>query len=255
MRDFKFTSKQSDIKPIMMVYGSPGVGKTTMTKSIPNKVIFDLNHGTSGYDMDSDILDIGNPSPEDLYNTIVEALYFIYNSLPDKKWIVIDTVHELEKAIMDRVIKENPTLKTSKGLDWGAYSLASEKRYKIFNMLERFRKDKDIGTVFIAHRDIKKIEVRDGDSYNYVTPDLSNSIMSFYGQRLDHIIYVEKSIIVDAKNNTSKLSGRFAFYEESGLFLAKSRIPSGKKLPINGKTEFTWSNIIETISPDSKEKT
>ena len=115
MRDFKFTSKQSDIKPIMMVYGSPGVGKTTMTKSIPNKVIFDLNHGTSGYDMDSDILDIGNPSPEDLYNTVVEALYFIYNSLPDKKWIIIDTVHELEKAIMGRVIKENPTLKTSKG--------------------------------------------------------------------------------------------------------------------------------------------
>ena len=74
--------------------------------------------------------------------------------------------------------------------------------------------------------------------------------MSFYGQRLDHIIYVEKDIVVDAKNNTSRVNGRFAFYEESGLFLAKTRLPVDKKLPMNGKTEFTWNKIMETISPN-----
>lgn len=250
MRDFKFSEKQVYTPPLMMVYGSPGVGKTIMAKDIPDKVFFDLNHGTGGYGMDSDILDIGNPSPEDLYNTIVEALYFTYKELSGKKWVVIDTVHELEKAIMDSVVKDNPTLKTSKGLDWGAYSIACDKRYIIFNILERLRKDKGIGTVFIAHRDIKKIDEKNGNSYNYMTPDLSNSIMSFYGQRLDHIIYVEKDIIVDAKNNTSRVNGRFAFYEESGLFLAKTRLPVDKKLPMNGKTEFTWNKIMETISPN-----
>ena len=51
-----------------------------------------------------------------------------------------------------------------------------------------------------------------------MTPRLIHSIMSFYGQRLDHIIYVEKSIIVDAKKHTQS-NGRFAFYEESGFFL------------------------------------
>ena len=73
----RFTHHKAPIKrPYMgMLYGSPGVGKTTLAASIPNAIIIDLEWGADGYTCDYIKLDPMD-SPAEIIEEIQKAVAY-----------------------------------------------------------------------------------------------------------------------------------------------------------------------------------
>jgi len=106
----------------MCIYGDPGVGKTTLAATAPNPLIIDIDRGLMAlagqYVQVAELgLDIGTVS-------IVKELEEVYKLLIggdiDCESIVIDTVTELQRRLMDQLLYDSFAINSLKDRDVAA---------------------------------------------------------------------------------------------------------------------------------------
>ncbi len=140
----KATELQKNATINMLVYGSPGVGKTTFASTAPKPLIIDLENGAlSITDKDVDIAKVDN------LNDVREALrYALKNGY---ETIVIDSLTRYSELLMEEILhkkrREKPQIQ-----DWGElvasiknliWKLQSKNINTIFITLETEEKDED----------------------------------------------------------------------------------------------------------------
>ena len=128
----------------MLIYGSPGVGKTTFASTAPKPLIIDLENGTLAItDRDVDVAKVEN------LNDVREALrYALKNGY---ETVVIDSLTRYSELLMEEILnrkkREKPQIQ-----DWGElvssikkliWKLQSKNINTIFITLETEEKDED----------------------------------------------------------------------------------------------------------------
>lgn len=133
----------------MLIYGQPGVGKSTLGCSAPNCVLFDYDGGVQRMNGAHKTLTVQIRSWEDTQ----EALDEIAQSYPDVQTIVIDTVGKMLDYMSEYITRNNPRMKKADGsLSLQGYGL----RKQMF--IDFIRKTGVIGknVIFIAHEKEEK---------------------------------------------------------------------------------------------------
>jgi len=159
---FKFLKKASELeaKPIRaLIYGEPGVGKTTLLATLPRPVvILDFEGGAAVRlrgEEDIYIAEIGN------YEELKEALKELEN-LKDIKSIAFDGFSVFLQALLDEITtkagRKAPTFREwnllttlAKGI---ILRLRKPDKHLVFTAFEKVRKDKDTGKVVEIHPDL-----------------------------------------------------------------------------------------------------
>lgn len=195
----------------MLVYGQPGIGKSTMALSAPNPVLFDFDGGIGRVNVAHQCLTLQVKSWEEAMAALDELKE---GSVPCST-IVIDTAGKMLDFMSDFIMKNDSKLKQRDGsLSLKGYGA----RKVMFNnfLHEVTMMGKNI--VFVAH----EREDKDGDT-KIVRPEIGGSSAGDLMKELDLVGYVQ-----------AIGSDRTVYWTPQEKFYAKNtcNLPAWQKIPV-----------------------
>ena len=215
----------------MLVYGQPGIGKTTLGCSAPDPVLFDFDEGVQRMNVAHQVPTVQVQS----WNDVLEALNEIKQGALPCKSIVIDTAGKMLDFMSRAIIAENPRYAQSDGaLTLKGYGARKQ-------MFVQFVKDvlsSGLNVVFVAHEK----EDKQGDVI-IRRPDMSGSSLGDLMKEIDLVGYMYADI-----NNRRVIS-----FEPNSSFYAKNAcsVASTTEVPVvvkNGEAVGTNTYVSELIA-------
>ena len=163
----------------LLVYGQPGIGKTTLALSSPNPVLFDFDGGISRVNKAHQCPTLQVKS----WDEALAAIEELKKGEIQFKTIIVDTVGKMLDYMGDYIIKNNPKMKKADGaLTQSGYMMRK-------NMFSKFIADVSMmgkHIVFVAHEK----EERD-DDVRIVRPDMGGSASALLIRELNLVGYMQ----------------------------------------------------------------
>lgn len=174
--------KPSEIAPkstiSVLVYGEPGIGKTTIACSAPNPVLFDYDGGVQRINGAHQVPTLQPTSWEDTNAAIEE----IEREMPEVQTIVIDTAGKMLTFMEDYIKVKNPKMKQFDGsLSIKGFGVRKQMFVDFINRLSMMGKN----VFFVAH---EKEEKR-GDEW-VKRPEIGGSSAADLIKELDLVGYM-----------------------------------------------------------------
>lgn len=123
---------------ICLIYGDPGIGKTTLANTAPNPVLLDFDRGSHRSSLRKKVLQFDNWQD---YISSKQALAEIY---ADCDTVIVDTAGTLLDYMQTYIIEQDPKLANNSIKIWGALKKTFA---EFFNPLRQLGKN----IIFIAH--------------------------------------------------------------------------------------------------------
>ena len=221
---FKNPNELEFVKTIkMMVYGQPGIGKSTMALSAPNPVLFDFDGGVQRVNVafQCPTLQVKN------WEQAQQALDELKQGGVECSTIVIDTAGKMLDFMSDYIMRNDSKMKQRDG----SLSLKGYGARKV--MFQNFLRDVAMmgkNIVFVAHEK----EDKDGD-VKIVRPEIGGSSAGDLMKELDLVGYVQ-AVGAD----------RTVYWTPQEKFYAKNtcNLPAWQKIPVivDGNGNVTQQN-------------
>lgn len=195
----------------MLVYGQPGIGKSTMALSAPNPVLFDFDGGVQRVNVAFQCPTLQVKSWEEA----LQALDELKGGEVDCKTIVIDTAGKMLDFMSDFIMRNDSKMKQRDG----SLSLKGYGARKV--MFQNFLREVAMmgkNIVFVAH----EREEKDGET-KIVRPEIGGSSAGDLMKELDLVGYVQ-AVGPD----------RTVYWTPQEKFYAKNtcNLPAWQKIPV-----------------------
>lgn len=203
----------------MLVYGEPGVGKTVFSSTAPKPLIIDAEGGTLSIAKKKDVFTYRI----DDFSELSEIFVYLRKNEHKFETVVLDTITEIQKRSMDKILKEAIALDPNRDPDVAILRDWGKNTEQVRKVIRAFR-DLEMHVIFIALADSVRDET-DGSLkvQPSLTPRLVNDICA-YVDVVGYLFVQEK----EEGKGKKKLLRRMLFHP-IGKYVAKDR--SGK-LPL-----------------------
>jgi len=218
-----------------LLYGVPGIGKTSLASAFPSPVFLDTERGTNSLD----VARIEITSWDELRQAIAE----LGSTRHEFKTVVIDSIDWAEEMLGQAICKEHGKASLQ---DFGYGKEAVYLREGIAKLTSACNGLIGVGmhVVFIAHAKIEKVSLPDlTDSYDRYTINLSKHVTPKVKEWCDVMLFCNyKTQTVEGKDKKTKAVGgkrRLMYAECSAAWDAKNRYGLDAELPM----------AIESLAP------
>lgn len=171
---FKITNAADlkNSKGTYLIYGAPGMGKTTALKYLPGKtLVLDVDRTSKVLKgcKNIDIIEVDNINTWDFWEKLIIELYNNYRSKYDN--IAVDNVSELERCILSDL--------GSKGRNKGVPSQGDYQymQFRLVNSL-RYMKNLDCNIIWTAWETTDLYTTADGQQFNRTYPQINGKILN-----------------------------------------------------------------------------
>lgn len=192
---------KTEIKLKGLIYGQPGLGKTSLALSAPAPLLIDFDNGLRRVNKRDQTDSVQVESYQNLLDILLKEDISAY------KTIVIDTLGKMIDRIGDWLAESNPKVKQGDGSlsmkGWGNVKLEFQKLVKILE-------GKSKSVIFVAHEK----EDKDGDTI-FKRPDVAGSSGKDIVKELDFMGYMS----MKSGKRTIDLAPNDSYYAKNSLGL------------------------------------
>lgn len=211
----------SDRAPIIVIHGTPKVGKTTFAASSPSPVFIRTEDGLGSMEVDT------FPQAETIGN-VMDALASLYEDGHGFTEVDIDSLSALEPLIWNQVAQDHG-VNSIEDIGFGKGYIYAMDYWRDFTAACRGLAEKGIAVVMIAHSDIVKFDAPDTDAWDRYQIKLHKRAFQHLYEQADIIgfahepVYVKKESTKDSKGKAKSAGGRQLRLVESPAVIAGNR--------------------------------
>ena len=217
----------------ILVFGQPGIGKTSFAAQFPNSMFALTETGTKAMSVyETDIAQRAKMSGKMEWEVFMELVEEFIKGNHDFETFVIDTEDKLYEYCMDYMIekklKDHPGNVSDFGKSWRMVTKEFEKPHDMI-------KSSEYGLISISHSKYKEIENAKGKKVDRVRPAISGSSADYLINDADIIIFYD----VDKDDN------RLLRVNSTREFDAKQRISTfpNEPIPAGNSAEEAFENF------------
>lgn len=190
---------RADKAPRVLIYGPPGIGKTTLASEFPNAVFVQVEDGTPG---DVELTSFGKL---DTFGEVMDALGSLYSEDHGYRTVVIDSVTELQKLVFAETCargdeKGNPKANIE-DFGYGKGYVYSQRIWSEFlDGVNYLRRDKNMCIVLIAHSKVERFDDPETVSYDRYEIDLHGKSVGAIEREMDAILLLKQPVTVKTED-------------------------------------------------------
>ncbi len=229
------TTGKQPLPPRIFLYGTGGIGKTTLGASIANAVLMPVEEG-------SDAMDCARLSQPTSYDAVLQHLRDLCMEDHAFTTLVIDSVTALEQLIWKHTVagENNAKVKSLEDLGYGkGYVKASEHWRTLLEALQYLRTKKSMAIVLLGHVEVKTVNAPDLEPFDRYQPRLHKIACAVLTEWSDALLFAnyETFVVSDETKGKDRTRGvgtgkRIVHTTERPSYLAKNRYSMPDQLPL-----------------------
>lgn len=245
-----FVNKEATIEekpPRLVIYGTGGSGKSTLTSGAPNTIFMDIEDGLDG-------IETAKQRVED-WPQAIEMIEALHEQDHKFQTLGVDSIDWLEALIWRQVCQENKAQAIG-DIPYGrGYDYAIDLWKQFLSGMTSLRNNKNMTIVLIAHDKIKRFDDPMTDGYDRYMLKLHDKAAALVYEWADGVLFLkEKTLIKSEEGKFNKKikkgigGGIYMHTTETPAYQAKHRksLSLPDEFPIS--EEAGWQDFINAIS-------
>ena len=228
----------------VVVYGSEGVGKSTLAAQAPTPVFIDLDDGTTQ-------LDVSRVETPKTWEALIAVILEIAATPGFCKTVILDTADKAEMLCSHYICRQH-RVDGIESIGYGkGYTYLQEEFGKLLSALDQVIAA-GINVVIIAHAKLRKFEQPDeAGAYDRWELKLTKQVAPLVKEWADALLFLNyKTYVVTTDNNVKKAQGgkRMIFTSHHPTYDAKNRIGLPAELDMSYSSIATLFNDTSQLS-------
>jgi len=236
-------SSEGNLPERIVLYGTSGIGKTTFGANAPSPIFIPTEDGAAAVSVPTFPIIRAWKNPDG--TGLVDAFNFLATGEHDFKTVVLDSADWTENILKEQVARDYGLESydtNAKQLAYGRGGRALEEYWrKICDSFTYLRDQRRMGTIILAHSQVKRFDDPTTDAYDRYILDLGKESAAVLTEWADIVLFANtRTNVIEEKvgiNGTKKrgvgTSERIMHTTETPAFKAKCRWPVPPQLPLS----------------------
>ena len=220
----------------MFIYGSEGIGKSTMAAQMPDPIFIDVESGTNQ-------LPVARMPKPTSWDMLMEEIKSVRGGdIPSCRTLVIDTADAAEALCITAVCAENGMTGIEKFPYGKGYTFVKESWCRMLDLLSEVT-ERGVNVVLLGHARMDKFERPDeSGAYDRFSPKLIDSkrasVAAATKEWADAVLFLDYKIYVEEQNGKAKAHGgrRVIRTTHHPCWDAKNRFGLPDEMPLNDES-------------------